>query len=434
MTGWRQALQADLSGLLAQARGAARAYRAAAEQAALQAAEYARRLTANLPHHLSALRQTREEEIAQVQRRCRAIADSVARRLEELTGYASPGLASAPWRRWRPQWTIERTRTPDLFRVGVLRPDVPDVPSLPLLLPLLDQAHIHITGDTTSDPDRVRGLINTLLLRVLGTTPAGSVRIIVYDPEQLGGALAGFAPLASAGLLRFVGPTGLSGLLDDLTEEVRRINESVLSGEYASLWALADATGRRPEPWRIIVLLGGDSDAELTGAQRAQLARVVRTGVPCGIHLIATGLQLEPHESVVTVEMAEVIRTSVTGDLPVELDPPPPAELVTGTCRALAEKVAAGPDPTSFDQLLPDRFWQESSARGLTAPVGEGSDGRLVHAPLGDSPPHALIAGGRPPATTPMSWSCICWTSKRACPLPGWRQGARIPAGCRMCG
>ena len=36
MTGWRQALQADLSGLLAQDRGAARAYRDAAEKAALQ--------------------------------------------------------------------------------------------------------------------------------------------------------------------------------------------------------------------------------------------------------------------------------------------------------------------------------------------------------------------------------------------------------------
>ena len=37
--------------------------------------------------------------------------------------------------------------------------------------------------------------------------------------------------------------------------------------------------------------------------------------------------------------------------------------------------------------------WQASSASGLTAPVGEGPDGRLVEVTLGDNPPHALIGG-----------------------------------------
>jgi S-DNA-T family DNA segregation ATPase FtsK/SpoIIIE len=45
-------------------------------------------------------------------------------------------------------------------------------------------------------------------------------------------------------VLSFVGPGGLAALLDELVEHVRRINETVLAGEYASLRELA--AGHRP--------------------------------------------------------------------------------------------------------------------------------------------------------------------------------------------
>ena len=81
---------------------------------------------------------------------------------------------------------------------------------------------------------------------VVGRADPGAVRLFGYDPEHLGGGLAGFAPLGTAGLLTFVGPGGLGRLLDDLVEQIRRINETVLAGEYA----LAARAGRgdRPAP------------------------------------------------------------------------------------------------------------------------------------------------------------------------------------------
>jgi S-DNA-T family DNA segregation ATPase FtsK/SpoIIIE len=81
------------------------------------------------------------------------------------------------------------------------------------------------------------------------------------------------------------------------------------------------------------------------------------------------------------------------GALPVHLDPPPPAELVTATCRRLAERYATGPTPASFPDLLPADIWTENSAAGLTAPVGDSPEGRPVKVTLSDYPPHALIAG-----------------------------------------
>ena len=84
-------------------------------------------------------------------------------------------------------------------------------------------------------------------------------------------------------------------MLDELVEHICRVNESVLAGEYASLADLTAATaGPRPEPWRVVVLLAdAASAAELTTAQRAQLDRIVRTGVACGVHLIVRGLDLD---------------------------------------------------------------------------------------------------------------------------------------------
>ncbi|MBM0235715.1 cell division protein FtsK [Micromonospora sp. STR1_7] len=261
---------------------------------------------------------------------------------------------------------------------------------MPALVPLLDAGHVHLSGDDRAGCDAV---VSALLLRAAGRAEPGAVRLIGYDPEHLGGGLAGFAPLGTAGLLTFVGPGGLGALLDDLVEQIRRINETVLAGEHGSLRELASATGRRPEPWRVAVLLGGD---ELNRHERGQLERVVRAGAACGVHLVVRGIPL-PDDPTVTRVVAGASGALIGGPagLPVRLDPPPPATLVTETCREIAARVNAGPPPTPFADLLPppEQMWRENSAGGLTAPIGEGPQGRPVRLTLGDYPPHALIGG-----------------------------------------
>ena len=91
------------------------------------------------------------------------------------------------------------------------------------------------------------GVIAGILLRALGSAAPGEVRLTVYDPEQLGGSLAGFAPLGAGGLLRSSGRAGSGAMLDELVEQIRRINESVLTGEHASL-ADAERGGRPAGP------------------------------------------------------------------------------------------------------------------------------------------------------------------------------------------
>lgn len=352
---------------------------------------------------------------AERDRRIREINQRYAARLAELTALAAtsaarqaPGAAGEPWSRWRPTPAV-RHEPPGWLRIGTLQLPAMEssagalpageakrdveraVPEpAPALVPLLDHGHVHISGDDQAGCD---GVVATLLLRAVGRAHPGEIRLIGYDPEHLGGGLAGFAPLATGGLLTFVGPGGLGALLDDLVDHIRRINESVLAGEHRSLRELTAATGRRPEPWRVAVLLGGD---ELSRHERAQLNRVIRTGPACGVHLLVRGIDLEEEANVARIEVtAGMARVGGYGPLAVRLDPPPPAGLVTDTCRAVAAQVSAGPPPTPFTDLLPppDQMWQGDSSNGLVAPIGDGPNGRQVFLTLGDYPPHALIGG-----------------------------------------
>jgi S-DNA-T family DNA segregation ATPase FtsK/SpoIIIE len=372
---------------LALARGLTLATLGAAETARVEAHRH--RDEANNAHaeRLIALAAERETARRAIQDRFQQQTATLSADLTAIAAACAPGPAGASWSAWRPT-EPERGRRPGLLRIGTLGYE----PALPALVPLLDHAHLSLTGDAS----RVDGVIAALLLRVLGSTRPGEVRLTVYDPEQLGGSLAGFAPLGNADLLTFVGPGGLTGMLDDLVEQIRRINESVLAGEYASLAELTAATAaRRPEPWRLVVLLGDEATAEsLTNGQRAQLDRIVRTGVACGVHVLARGLPIETHATVERIAVnGATANCGITGDLPVKLDPAPPADRIAAVCRELAELMNAGPPAAEFADLLPEKLWNECSAGGLVAPLGDGPDGDLVEVLIGDDPPHALIGG-----------------------------------------
>ncbi|MEJ3748761.1 FtsK/SpoIIIE domain-containing protein [Actinomycetes bacterium KLBMP 9797] len=337
----------------------------------------------------------RDARLAELSARHAAGMAKLARDAAVAGAVGAPGAAGEAWPDWHTT-PAARGEPPDLLRIGEVR--MPGAPPVPALVPLLDRGHLRVVGEPAG------GVVSTVLLRALGRAAPGAVRLTGYDPERLGGGLAGFAPLAPAGLLTFVGPGGLTGLLDELVDHIRRINETVLAGEHASLGDLAAATGRRPEPWRVAVLLGGD---EPSRHERAQLDRILRTGASCGVHLITHNLPLPAHATLQTIELAADRAPAVRGtpaadgtarvsgypSLPVHLDAPPPPELVTGTCRRLAERVTAGPTPAVFTDLLPAQTWTENSASGLTAPVGDSPEGRPVHVTLADYPPHALIAG-----------------------------------------
>ncbi|BCJ42615.1 cell division protein FtsK [Actinoplanes ianthinogenes] len=381
----RNALVAAVRQELAEARGSARAVLAAAESARGEAQSRRRLVRDAYATCLTQLAAAREAARDDIQRRFRGEATQLAGHLRGLATSSATGAAGAPWRLWSPSEPDPGAR-PGLLRIGAITFE--ETAALPGLIPLLDAVHLHVSGPSPQVDDLITGV----LLRALGSTRPGDVQLTVYDPENLGGTLAPFAPLNPT----FVGPGGLGSLLDDLAEHICRVNES-LGGQYPSLADLAAARpGPRPEPWRLVVLLADRATSvEMTPGQRAQLGRIVRTGVACGVHLVVRGLELDDDPTVerITVLRDQLATCGSLGSLEIRLDPPPPPDRIAAFCRTTAERLRAGPGPASLADLEPAKQWAESSVYGLVAPIGDSTDGTLVEVPLGDDPPHALIGG-----------------------------------------
>jgi DNA segregation ATPase FtsK/SpoIIIE, S-DNA-T family len=326
--------------------------------------------------------EARDQRLLEIDEQSRKDLAAYAEAAARAADRAAPGAAGDRWE----EWDLTPQETAAELRVGRLL--LPHPEEVPALVPLLDRGHVVVRGDRAFGDEVVAGL----LLRALGTAAPGSLHLIGYDPEHLGGGLARFATLAPAGVLKFAGPGELPALLDDLVDHVRRINETVLAGEYTSLRELAAATHRRPEPWRVAVLLGA---GELSRAEQTQLQRLLRTGAAAGVHLVIQGIRVEPGPGIefITAQPGDDAHISSAGALPVRLDGGPPQAIVASACRRIAEAVAAGPAPVALDSLLPKQLWTESSATGLSAPLGDGPQGTPVTVTLSDYPPHALIAG-----------------------------------------
>lgn len=360
----RNALVVAIRQELAEARGTARAVLAAAESARGEAQDRRRLVRDAYATCLNQLGTAREAARQDIRQRFHGEANRLAGHLRGLASASASGAAGTPWRLWAPS-DPEPGRPPGLLRIGTI--DLDEAEALPGLIPFLDRAHLHLSGAQSTLDEVITGV----LLRALGSTRAGEVELTVYDPERLGETLAVFAPVGA----RFVGPGGLGPLLDELVDSLCR--------------------DTRREGWRIVVLLADQATGEeMTRSQRAQLERIVRTGVGRGVHLVVRGMELAEHPSVERITVRDRVASCASLDrLEVRLDSAPPPQRVAVFCREIADRLRQGPPPARLADLEPERHWAESARDGLLAPVGDGTDGSLVELPLGDRAPHILIGG-----------------------------------------
>ncbi|MET1075982.1 MAG: FtsK/SpoIIIE domain-containing protein, partial [Umezawaea sp.] len=289
--------------------------------------------------------------------------------------------------------SADGSSVPELWRIGsgVVR-SAPEQRPFPVAVPLLDQAHLHIAS-TPDSRHQADGLVENLLLRVLSYFQPGLVHVHVWDVNQLTGSLPGLYPLTRAGLLTVHDPARLHELLDELSDHIRRVHTSVLVDGHLSVRAVS-GSGRRTEPWRIAVLFGNRN--ALKEEQQQQLQRVARNGLACGIVLVIVDIPVTVNSPIetVTLKADQTATCTMTGKhVTVALDPPFPRTLVPRACATIAEKREERRKRFgTFNDLLPEHLWMESSSAGVVAPVGY-QDGEPVSLGLGDTSPHALIGG-----------------------------------------
>lgn len=284
---------------------------------------------------------------------------------------------------------------PRQARPGDDEPAWPLAPA-PVLVPLIGYGHLGIVGARTRERGaQAEAVISGLLLRLVAASPPGSLRVDVFDPRRLGAGLGGLLALDRPGLLTSYAPHEFDNLLKSLTREIRRIQGSVLAGRFNDLEELAERTGRRPEPWRVVVVYapahGFDDDV------LSRLHGVMHAGPACGIHLICCDVPMDgiDNAEVLTMRPDDLATLSSVPSVLIRPDDAAPPELVRAVCEQVVTRLGEGQAARRFGDLVPAQVWQASSATGVRAPVGDAIEGgdEPVEVLLGDDPPHALIGG-----------------------------------------
>ncbi|MET7422288.1 hypothetical protein [Dactylosporangium sp. NPDC005555] len=256
----------------------------------------------------------------------------------------APGWLGAQLDALAPSTPLGGPLPPTFVRVGQAHPL--DDARFPVVVPLLRAGHIAIDADARDS--RVAGLLRSLVLRLLASSPPGSVRIRAVDSVDSGSTFGWF--------------TGIEPVMPPPVTDVEGLRAVLDDGER---WLAARTDGAGPTLLIVIASL-----PELTeGRDLARIAGLAHAGPAGRLHLIAAGwppppLTAEttqaplPHATQIAIRNphawvgdppgATFSGTGVTPgrlNAPVYLDPDPPADLVRRVCAQLAGPWSTPPAP-----------------------------------------------------------------------------------------
>lgn len=256
----------------------------------------------------------------------------------------APGWLGAQLDALAPTTPLGGPLPPTFVRVGQAHPL--DDARFPVVVPLLRAGHIAIDADARDS--RVAGLLRSLVLRLLASSPPGSVRIRAIDAVDSGSTFGWF--------------TGIESIMPTPVSDAEGLRAVLDEGEQ---WIAARTDS--PGPTLLIVIA---SLPELTeGRDLARIAGLAHAGPAGRLHLIAAGwppppLTAEttqaplPHATQIAIRNphawvgdppgATFSGTGVTParlNAPVYLDPDPPADLVRRVCAQLSGPWSAPPAP-----------------------------------------------------------------------------------------
>ena len=257
-------------------------------------------------------------------------------------------------------------------------------------------------------------LINQVVLRALGSFPAGRLRLTLVDPVGLGEAFAGFLDLADhedsllgSGVLNEA--SAIEQGLADLIAHTEMVIQKHLRGRYATIEDYNREAGEMQEALRVVVV--ADFPAGFTERAVERLAILARSGARCGVHLLL--LHDDRRTLPPALDLAWFRRTGVVlrdlqgrlvidreglGDWEFQPQPAPPAELAPrlvaaiGKAAATAQRVEvpfAAVSPTASE------IWSLSSAKHLHIPIGKRGADRLQYLDLGRGTAQHALVGGR---------------------------------------
>jgi S-DNA-T family DNA segregation ATPase FtsK/SpoIIIE len=283
-------------------------------------------------------------------------------------------------------------------------------------VPLLDQGHIEFPANESG-----LRMVRAVMQRVQGDVDPRDLRLIVCD-SWLGKATADFRHRGDE-LYEQVSAKERAALLANLEREATRINNNVLL-DWSSLREQARTdpevltAGHRPEPWRVVAILGNGEP--LSPEETASLSRLTALGPACGIHFLMWNIPVpEGMENVTRVgEEVHVFNQPPQEEGKPDTQAPGPLAVaaISREIAAIFHKPLASPDYNTFRQLSAERTWSGNATFGLDAVVALDERGRPLSVKLDDGTPHWYTGGMTGSGKSSLIMGVICQLAEKYSP------------------
>jgi ABC-type multidrug transport system fused ATPase/permease subunit len=325
------------------------------------------------------------------------------------------------WKTWAPPKDfVSRVRfgelRVDLKQITDQYPRTLELPgtfAVPAALTLPRHASLLIHFDKGGRAAAIQTL-QTTMIRLLTSLPAGRVRFTLIDPVGLGQNFAGFMHLADhdealVGGRIWTESEHIERRLTDLTEHMETVIQKYLRNEFETIDDYNAQAGELAEPYRFLVI--ADLPVNFSQESVRRLASIASTGARCGVYtLISRDLrqpipggahidEIESH-SINLVQQPDGSfqwNDEVFKRFPLTLDAPPPEDFLTRILDVVGKGAKeAKRVEVPFATIAPpvEKIWSASSSSEMTVPVGRAGATRLQSVKLGRGvAQHALIAG-----------------------------------------
>ena len=328
------------------------------------------------------------------------------------------------WMDWKPP-----TRFSDSAQFGQLNVDLeklcqglpkdkrlalpgPPTFTVPLCLAYPDQGSILFETGATGH-DRAVIALNSVILRLLSSSPPGRLNFTIIDPVGLGQNFAGIMHLADyeEQLInsRIWTQSGqIEQKLADLNEHMEKVIQMYLRNEYSTIAEYNEQAGVIAEKYYFLVI--ADFPVNFTDVAAKRLMSIAASGARCGVYTLILWDQRQPlpqdflpdelRKSSVCLsakgnDFILTGRAQPGAELVLEAPPTPEfaIDFVNQVGRASRDSSRV---EVPFSQVTPpeDEIWSEDTATELRVPIGRTGATKLQYLAIGKGTrQHGLIAG-----------------------------------------
>jgi hypothetical protein len=344
------------------------------------------------------------------------------RAANEAAEKAFPPWDAASWKDWKPPIEFQnaakfaRLESP-VEKFAEALPKDPRLKwpgsqniSAPLSLLFPAQGSILFESGKTAGDDAL-GAINSIIFRLLATTPPGKLSFTIFDPVGLGQNFSSLMHLAdyeegSINSRIWTQSAQFEEKLAELNEHMEKIIQMYLRNEYATIAEYNAQAGSVAEKYHFLVIASFPVNFSDTAAKR--LRNIAANGARCGVFTLihwdqrnAVPQDFVPDElrknsiCLIRTERGFELANHQPLGMKLLLDAPPPPEFATEFLIRVGEgSKNASRVEVPFEQIAPTELWQEETTELLRVPIGRSGATKFQYLEIGSGTrQHALIAG-----------------------------------------